>query len=842
MSEKWLEEQKNDQMRKESGILPAVHSIIEYYPDAACFFDPHGNLKTYNNKFFEVLDGHNADLNSSIKQIVQHIDYEKGMNERSKWKKDILLRKNEESSDVNLLFIPIMVAGNLEGSLCLMHSERHSEDDLSGEPFLSLSNWDEVNQINVAVWSYDLTLKKVVLISEAIQEIFEIPKEEVDTETWKGLVHPEDIDEFKQIRETLLERDKIIHTYRIITPNQNLKWLKEHIVVVRDANGDQERLMGSIEDITATRQLQQKLEDHYYIDELTQLPNRNYAIKVWGNWCQEHLENGKSFAVIRFNLERINQVYDVFGHQLGDEVFKKLGQRVKELVDSEGMVFRYDGDHFLIYAKHQNEMQGYIDLVENIQENLKIPVSVNHYDFHFSASFGISLFPNDGKEYSDLMKNTREALRKAKQLGKNSYQIFSEAMDIESYKMFHLENDLRTALQKKELYFDFQPKVDAGTQKAVGAEALIRWNHPTWGIVSPAEFICLAEEGEMIHQIADFVMEEVCRQVREWENQKVPFKFVSLNLSPKNFLKRDLVDRLKRYMEHYDVDPTKLDIEVTEGLLLHNTDIVNEQLMAIRRLGVKISLDDFGVGYTSINYLKQFPFQKIKIDRSFIRKITENQTDATIVQSIIGLSHGLNKNVVAEGVEEIDQYNELKEMGCDFIQGYLFSRPISPQQMKEAFLMEKLKPDRKKDFKVERRTFFRVGLPLPLSTRMAILSLNNEKVSLGSSKVLVENISPVGLRFLSHLRLTSRADIVFSFETELMGTQLRYKGKIVWGEEKEKENDIFRYGVEFLSTQQEKEQLSALLKQIRSNMNHPALYEKSSFVSESPTDFILKKC
>lgn len=695
---------------------------------------------------------------------------------------------------------------------------------------------DSLNLLDLAIWSKDLSDNKVTFVSEAIQDIYGIPAKDVKPDTWKEVIHPEDLDDAITKQNELHFKDKIVHTYRILTPGGVLKWVKDHTIAIKDEKGKWLRLIGSLEDITHSKTLQQKIRDLAYVDEHTQLPNRNAARK----YIKEAIAKASRFALYFINMDNFTRINDAFGLEIGDLVIRTMVERLSSQLGDKGKLFRMASDEFLVVGLWNSNSKDEEQLAQHLLDTVNTKMPVNDHDLHLTASIGISYYPSDGKDMTTLSKNGRAALKRAKDIGKGLYQTYSSSMSIESYRFFQLEGDLKQALDQGELYFEYQPKVDAKTQKAIGAEALIRWKHPNWGDVSPMEFISIAEEGYLIHQISDFVIDSVCRQASEWEKKKVPFQFISFNMSPKNFLVRDLVERIQFYLNQHNVNPDRLELEITEDVMLQTNDIVEEQMQKLKNIGMRIAIDDYGTGYSSVVYLKRYPVDTIKIDRSFIGSIPENSDDLVFVKSFIDLAKGLGKNIVAEGVETREQYDLLKKMGCEVIQGFLFSPPVSPEKMERLFSLEKLQQKKGSGKpKVERRRNFRLELPFPLSTEMTIVSMNNQSLSLGTTEVVVENIGPGGLRLMSHLRLTPHEHILFRFETEIMGERIDLNGKIVWNQEVSK--GLFNYGVEFTIDENDRDDLTAILNKVAAKIRANVMLIEGNFVAESATAYLRKQ-
>ncbi|HET7627921.1 MAG TPA: EAL domain-containing protein [Bacillales bacterium] len=819
--------------------MPAMKSLVENFSEAACFYDFYGNALHVNDRFRELLgfgESEQAMLDAGLKQLFRHFRQDTVLDGQPQIYNDRIARKDGPCVPIRVTHIPLIVAGERLGSFCFLCPTQETD-----APKLSavVKGWFQeiVNRLEIAVGLVDMSDKKVTFVSDAIQKICEIPAEDIDFRTWCNIVHPDDLESVIARQSELREIGEVVHRYRILTPSGKLKWVKDHSLALKKETGEITAAVVTLEDITEQNLLENKLHTIAFIDELTQLQNNHSARKVLEEWMGEHAHNGETFAILRLNLDHFTKINDLFGHAVGDEMIKRIAKRMKDAVKENGIVFRLLGDDFCILARHRNRVESYEELAETILEAVGVVLPFRGYDFHLTACIGISLFPSDGKSSTRLMKNARTALKRAKQLGPGNALIYSRSMNIESFKSFELENDLRNAVKNRELYFEYQPKIEAKTQKAVGAEALIRWKHPTWGIVSPSEFMKIAEETTLIHQISDLVMESVCRQAGYWITKNVPFQFISFNLSAKDFLKRDLGKRIKRRLDKYGVPPERLEIEITEGAMLQTSETVEQQMKDLKALGVTIALDDFGVGYSSLSHLKRFPVDTIKIDRSFVDSVSGNEQDEKIVQSLIDLGIGLNKKVVTEGVETREQYELLKKMGCHVIQGFLFSKSVSPAAMEEIFREETV-PLKKGAGKppIERRRYSRIDLPLPLGVKMTMISLNNKSVSLGSTEVLVNNIGVGGLRLLSRLRLTAQADILYRFEVDFMNTAVKGVGKIVWAKEIQK--DVFCYGVEFSMPEREKEHWSETLNRWKSRLGSNDILKEARFITEDPVAYL----
>jgi EAL domain-containing protein (putative c-di-GMP-specific phosphodiesterase class I) len=478
-----------------------------------------------------------------------------------------------------------------------------------------------------------------------------------------------------------------------------------------------------------------------------------------------------------------------------------------------------------------------VSIAKKIINSLEEPFFIGDFELYITASIGITSYPADGEDAETLMKKADTALFRAKDTGKNAYQIYNSAMNIEAFKLYSLERGLRKAIKNRELSFHYQPKVDTRSGRLTGAEALIRWIHPEWGMVSPGEFIPLAEETDLIFKITDYTFHTVCRQINEWEAQKLPIVPISINISPKLFLRTDWLDNILRIIEETRVNPEWLELEIVETALIHNEEAFLSAVHTLKKMGVKISLDDFGTGFSSLLYLKKFNFDTVKIDRSFIKDFLLD-SDSMITKSIIYLAHGLKLDVVAEGVETQEQLEFLRQQGCDQIQGYLFSKPLPVDDFTKVLMEPVLKPasSHSQPPVENRRKVSRFDLPVPLSADMTIAKIKDLDFTLGKTEVLIENIGFGGLRLLTHLKLPVNPEILYEFETELHNHPFKVCGRIVW--KQETNDDFFQYGVEFKMDGQNSNKIKAILNDLESYKKNKLLPPGSRFIKEESIQYL----
>ncbi|MDF2037645.1 EAL domain-containing protein [Cytobacillus oceanisediminis] len=403
-------------------------------------------------------------------------------------------------------------------------------------------------------------------------------------------------------------------------------------------------------------------------------------------------------------------------------------------------------------------------------------------------------------------------------------------MDIESYKLFTLEQDMRKALHNDEFFLEYQPRVDTKTGKILSAEALLRWNHPEWGRVSPLEFIPVAEESGLIIDIGEYVIRKVSRQLYSWKEKGLNFVPISVNISPLSFLKNSLVSTIEEALEENHLDAALIEIELTESSLINYSENVISVLKELGSMGVKIALDDFGTGYSSVTQLKKYKFDVLKIDKTFIQAMDKNAEDAIITANLVQLAHGLNMQVVAEGVETFEQFYSLRKNGCDQIQGYLFSKPVPNSVFEQKLLIGNLKPQNIKEENVFKglRKYARVEFPYPLEADMTILELNHKSVKMGSTKILIEDISAGGVKFVSKIKLPVRKDIILLIETMLLGENLAFTGTIV--RKDEISDTLTNYGFQFILEEEQRAGLAKTLDQLQIQLEQNPSVPKSRFI------------
>nr|WP_106782638.1 EAL domain-containing protein [Lysinibacillus timonensis] len=518
---------------------------------------------------------------------------------------------------------------------------------------------------------------KITYASPSNENVLGYSSEYLIGKAMLSFIHPEEFQKVRSAMESVLTSQKSVSTLgRVKIQDETWIWVESTLSPVLE--GDK---VTSIVVVARNIAERKKLEDqlHYmaYHDSLTGLPNRRMFDKELEEQIQLSHEKNYHFALLYFDIDRFKIVNDTLGHNIGDLLLVEVSKRLKGQLPPNDLFARMGGDEFALIVKNVTETSYVDNLAEKILASFEIPFYIEDNEINITASIGISLYPKYSSDPKELMKQADIAMYHSKENGKNSYTFFEQINTMNKHDKLFLENDLRKALKNKELFIMYQPKVELNTNKIVGCEAFIRWNHPQRGIISPMEFIPIAEESGLIVPVGEWVIEEVLKQLNTWEI-KVP---VAINLSLKQVLSRNLIDVVRNNMQKYKIDPKWIEFELTESVMMNDLATSLSLINELQNEGIKIAIDDFGTGYSSLAHLKRFPLDVLKIDQSFVKDIPNDEEDMAIVSLIISMGKFLNLTIVAEGVETEEQLQYLKEQGCDIYQGYYFSRPLTNEDM-----------------------------------------------------------------------------------------------------------------------------------------------------------------
>jgi diguanylate cyclase (GGDEF)-like protein len=454
-----------------------------------------------------------------------------------------------------------------------------------------------------------------------------------------------------------------------------------------NADGSLHGILEVITNVTDNLSVEAQLREHqerlYHLvhhDNLTSLPNRLLLQDRLQRMMVKAKRNNTYTAVLFLDLDRFKKINDTLGHEIGDKLLLEVAKRLEKCVRQSDTVARLGGDEFAVILDDLRDTKFVAVVARKILNTLSKPIFIEEYELYATSSIGISLFPDDTEEVDGLMRCAETAMYRAKEAGKNNYQYYTADMNTRAFEFLLLESGLRKAIENNELVVFYQPLIDLSTNKLSGMEALLRWQHPERGMVSPGDFIPLAEETGLIEPIGDWILRAACQQNKKWQDAGYPPVKVSVNMSARQFSKKNLVENISNILAETGLKPEYLGIEITESVIMQDVKSTISKLQKLHNMGVSLAIDDFGTGYSSLSYLKLFPINDLKIDRSFVFNITTDSTDAAIALSVIVLAHSMNLNVVAEGVETMEQLELLRKQGCDVVQGFLFSRPISAEE------------------------------------------------------------------------------------------------------------------------------------------------------------------
>ncbi len=457
------------------------------------------------------------------------------------------------------------------------------------------------------------------------------------------------------------------------------KW--STIFRVCDDAGQLVNYVASFVDTSESKAAQAEIMYLAQYDTLTRLPNRATLLKRLGREIEQAARNEEILAVVLLDLDGFKDLNDAVGHEAGDRLLVQVAQRIKSCLGPGELVARHGGDEFVVVVTGTDDINQIINVVEKIQNTLDISYDISNFQYQVSVSMGIALFPDDGLSVEELIKHADVAMYQAKKQGKNSYRFFDAEENRRLYERFNLVHEMKKGLDNEEFMLYFQPKIGVESGRVSGVEALLRWHRADDSWVSPGVFIPIAEESGFILQLGDWVLQQACKQLKVFYEHGLEDVPISVNLSAVQFGQKDLAKCLADLIAVEAFEPQRLELEITESVTMSDPQTATETMMVLREIGLNLSLDDFGAGYSSLTYLKRFPVSTLKIDRSFVKDIETDHNDAAICSATIALAHSMGLQVVAEGVETEPQLRYLRQLGCDVIQGFYYSKPLPADQV-----------------------------------------------------------------------------------------------------------------------------------------------------------------
>jgi diguanylate cyclase (GGDEF)-like protein/PAS domain S-box-containing protein len=533
-----------------------------------------------------------------------------------------------------------------------------------------IGNWERNIVTNEVRWSKE------------VDRIFGLDPQQSDPSfaVFLNAVHPDDRQNvIDTVNQAISEKRPYRNDFRVVHPDGTERIAHSEAEITFDDNGRAVYLFGTIQDVTERRQVQERLHYLAYYDSLTGLPNRQQVNDSLDRAMLEAATRERLVAVMFLDLDRFKNINDTLGHDVGDALLKEVAVRLKASLRPGDSISRLGGDEFILILGNIANINDVSRVAQKILDQFIPPFRIAGRDLFISPSVGITLYPFDDDNPENLLRNADIAMYRAKELGRNNFQFYTPELNVRAARRLELETGLRRALENEEFILHYQPLVNMQTGKITGMEALLRWQHPEFGLIPPMDFIPLAEETGLIVPIGEWVLRTACAQIKTWHATGFPAMHVAVNLSSVQLQQKNFADTVKKALRETGLEPQYLDLELTESLLMHDMEAVEKILKELKALGVLFSLDDFGTGYSSLSYLKRFPIDFLKIDRSFVNDINHDRYGAGIVRAIIVMAHTLGIKVIAEGVETAEQLEFLRAQECDITQGYFCSEPLATE-------------------------------------------------------------------------------------------------------------------------------------------------------------------
>ncbi|MCI0184675.1 putative bifunctional diguanylate cyclase/phosphodiesterase [Sulfoacidibacillus ferrooxidans] len=674
--------------------------------------------------------------------------------------------------------------------------------DIIQEGFLDEKRLLEIIDSSSDIFAIFSTAFDIKYISSSIRHVLGYPLGDGEFSIW-DIVHADDVE---SLQEKIYEVRQVPETYvsmDVRIKHQHGEWC-HYAMTLKQLRDEPEMIIATLRDVTDIQRIKDLMMHQSYYDDITKLPNRRKFIEDLQLMVHHVKENKVNMAVMRLDIDDFKKINDTLGHGIGDQLLQALTHQLRYVVSHDVYFYRLSGDEFSFILLDYTHATFVVDMADKICEIFKLSFQVDEFNLFVTASIGISLYPEDGLDGETLFQHAGMALSRTKDTHKNTYHFYTASLNTQAYKRFFLSNDFRTAMQKNQFVLYYQPRVDGQNGQIVGAEALIRWEHEEWGLVSPDDFISIAEENGLITRLGEWVLKSACIQLKEWLDKGIHLQ-LSVNVSIHQFLHSDIVETMKHIVQETKVDPHFLEIEITESSLLPSGLVVSRAVKELRAMGIQVLFDDFGTGYSSLSWLHQVELDGLKIDKSFIQKISDHSTTLEIVRSIITLAHELHLRVIAEGVESSHEWDLLRKEQCDEIQGYLFSRPLPADQFDQFVIHEGIRVQEVNDGKVNQRQYFRVAPLHPIIGSMTIDSIRGRVLHIGYTEVLIHDIGAGGLSFISNVRFASMSEVVLRFKVWVLNQCMEWSGKIAWSNELP--GTIFTYGIQFMMSEKNQKKL-----------------------------------
>lgn len=595
-----------------------------------------------------------------------------------------------------------------------------------------------------AIFTVNIETKQVEVFTKEYDVLFELPTAEMDHAyfNWERRIHPEDKPRVLSIYSQAAKGEEKELEYRYMTGNGKYKWIEERLVPQINTAGNKKLIQVIAGDITLVKDQQERIWDLAMLDALSGLPNRSLLLQTMEQWITEKT----SFAIASVSFNEVSKVIETFGYEIGDKWIQTTATLLSDRLKPGMFLGHLYGDEYVLLLPDTSDEELIQQQLQFIKQLSRKKIAVDPYEWYPKITIGVSRYPADGQEPKELLRYANLALSRINHLIHGGVEMYSSTENIDSYRNFQLSKHLRNAVKQNELFLEYQPKVDAWSGEIVGAEALVRWQHPEWGKIPPGQFIPLSEENETHIEITDWVLEEVCRTLAQWKNEGKSIVPISINISPKRLMHGTFDEKMIRTIRQYGIAPEWLEIEILETDLLVDNIKIMDALTNIANHQIRISLDDFGSGYSSISYLHKFPIHTIKIDRQFSIRVDRDERTKSLIRSILFMAEEFGLQVVAEGVDQLGQLQSLRDMNCGIIQGFLFSRPV-PLTLLEQHIRNKV-------ISIQDTTSSEnQDYGDALKAEVTISRFREQAVSIGRAPILISFANPREVTFISTMRL-----------------------------------------------------------------------------------------
>ncbi|MCW8857964.1 MAG: EAL domain-containing protein [Kangiella sp.] len=523
---------------------------------------------------------------------------------------------------------------------------------------------------------------KPVWVSANVKRLFGYKPEELyDINWWKSVLHEDDRSKTVEQFGGIFEKGHVVYEYRILDSEDRVRYIRDELQLLANSVDGHVEIVGSWSDLTDIYEKEDRLVFLSQYDPFTHLPNRQKLHERVEEAIERSKQFNENFAILSIDIDRFKKINETLSYQVGDAVILRVAERLKHILKVDDTLARIGGDDFVLVINEQIDVNRVSKIARKVLKRFAAPLRVDDHELMITASIGIAIYPEDGRDPDTLLKNAEIARYSAKSAGRNRFEFFNDRLSEGMHEDLMLENALRMAVERNELILHYQPLIDFTDLKMVGVEALVRWQHPTMGLIPPFKFIPLAEEAGLIGDIGLWVLQEACRQMIEWGKDGVEVGSLSVNISVHQIESGQLPQQVKEVLKDFGVAPERLFLELTESTIMQDPKQASIAMAEFKEMGVKLAVDDFGTGYSSMAYLKRLPLDRLKIDRSFIKDIGTDTNDEVICKAIVQLAKSLGLETVAEGVEEESQAEFLNGLGCDVAQGYLYSKPVPAQEL-----------------------------------------------------------------------------------------------------------------------------------------------------------------